>query len=129
MMFINNIVAVAILAASAVTPRTITLCDDPDFVNCQYPPASTDLCGQTPLFDSSNLFFLLNKADKFKENLRMGSDRASSLDTLGATCEFFVDFYCFPQSGSFNYTGKIDKLFLAPGLEHFDDTISSFRCK
>ncbi|KAJ5038223.1 uncharacterized protein L3040_007090 [Drepanopeziza brunnea f. sp. 'multigermtubi'] len=107
MMFINNIVAVAILAASAVTPRTITLCDDPDFVNCQYPPASTDLC----------------------ENLRMGSDRASSLDTLGATCEFFVDFYCFPQSGSFNYTGKIDKLFLAPGLEHFDDTISSFRCK
>ncbi|KAJ5054633.1 uncharacterized protein L3040_000900 [Drepanopeziza brunnea f. sp. 'multigermtubi'] len=108
MMFINNIVAIAIIAAaSAVTSRTITLCDDPDFKNCQFPEARPNYCW----------------------DLVLGSDRTSSLDTKGAKCEFFVDYNCFPISGSFNYTGKIEKLFLAPGLEHFDDSISSFKCQ
>ncbi|KAJ5053891.1 uncharacterized protein L3040_000181 [Drepanopeziza brunnea f. sp. 'multigermtubi'] len=107
MMFINNIVAAAILAASAVTARNITLCEDPDFKTCHYPDAPVNYCIYTPLI----------------------SDTTSSLDTGGATCEFFVDFGCFPKSESFNYTGQIKEFGLQPGLEHFDNTISSFKCR
>ncbi|KAJ5047475.1 uncharacterized protein L3040_003299 [Drepanopeziza brunnea f. sp. 'multigermtubi'] len=107
MMFINNIVVAAILAASTVTARNITLCEDPNFVSCRYPEAPVGLCVILPIT----------------------TDTASSLDTGGAPCEFFVDSMCLLASGSFNYTGRIAELGVEPGLELFDDKISSFSCQ
>ncbi|KAJ5046813.1 uncharacterized protein L3040_004038 [Drepanopeziza brunnea f. sp. 'multigermtubi'] len=108
MMLSKRIVAAALVAASAVAARNITVCEDPNYVSCYRIELEIETC--VPL--------------------AITTDTASSLDTGTLTCDFFVDFDCVGISGSFQHTGKIKEIAVEPGVgEQFDNAISSLRCR
>ncbi|KAI9049355.1 hypothetical protein LZ554_006389 [Drepanopeziza brunnea f. sp. 'monogermtubi'] len=109
MMFINAIVAAAVLAASAVTAKnTIEICRNNDLVFCEYrAEAYSNVCVDVPT-EYNNLI--------------------SSFDTWGLTCKFYAEPGCVADSEFFEHNGKINALNTAKDPVGWDDRISSYQC-
>ncbi|KAJ5051619.1 uncharacterized protein L3040_001394 [Drepanopeziza brunnea f. sp. 'multigermtubi'] len=121
MMFINAFVAAAVLAASAVTAvpsalpidkevasRTIQICRNKNLAFCdkdaEAPPASC--------------------VDLIPYN-----DIITSIDTGSLTCTFYSKHWCDLSGEYFDHTGVIEDLATYPGLEQWDNDISSYECQ
>ncbi|KAI9050213.1 hypothetical protein LZ554_006353 [Drepanopeziza brunnea f. sp. 'monogermtubi'] len=116
-MFVNTIVAAAILAASVVTAAPSTLvarqrqgtvhfCLDPNYVDCYDKPYTVNECVDFP------------KKDKF-------NDAITSMQLYGVKCRFYELQGC--SSLSFELTRDIPDFLLEETLT-YNDWISSFKC-
>ncbi|KAI9051442.1 hypothetical protein LZ554_004488 [Drepanopeziza brunnea f. sp. 'monogermtubi'] len=120
MMFINAIVATAILAASTVIAAppaavqrreeeesfSIDICKDPGWVGCK------------PLDVGKGQCF----------GLATDFDTITGFNTRSRSCTFFVDFGCDGKSGKFQYNGAVGNMLDIPAIAGYNDQISSFIC-
>ncbi|KAI9050214.1 hypothetical protein LZ554_006354 [Drepanopeziza brunnea f. sp. 'monogermtubi'] len=118
-MFINDIFAAAVLAASAVTAA-------PYFLPKLTHQNSVKLCEH---FNWSACGEVNYRPDVCVDQIGIFQDAVSSLDTRKKDCQFFVDNYCNSASGFFNWNGDIQNIRDHPDLGQYENAISSFRCK
>ncbi|KAJ5054929.1 uncharacterized protein L3040_001191 [Drepanopeziza brunnea f. sp. 'multigermtubi'] len=116
MMFINSILAAAILAASAVTAadesidmsgNTIQLCQELDFGDCQVFGYTPGECANIP--------------DPYNNTL-------SSFDTRNVECFFYFGLDCAEKSGYFSWNGGQGNL-KASALKFAENAVSSYKCR
>ncbi|EKD17770.1 uncharacterized protein L3040_008047 [Drepanopeziza brunnea f. sp. 'multigermtubi'] len=116
MMFNSVFAAVLALAATAVaapaeaapTVGSVQFCRGADFVDC------------------GDINFTYGICSTFGGHYHDNS--ATSLDTKGPTCMFYVDEYCKSTSGFFSATGRVD-LSKNKAYEFANDAISSVYCE
>ncbi|KAI9054327.1 hypothetical protein LZ554_001492 [Drepanopeziza brunnea f. sp. 'monogermtubi'] len=122
MMFMNAIVAAAVLAASVVTAapaevaarkeRTIKICRSKHWTSCANDAsAPPGICKSMTKLSPGNM-----------------DNMASSLDTRSATCTFYNDPDCQTAGGYFEFTGSLGNLKTHTGLQQFQDQLSSYKC-